>query len=87
MRFFELAELLGDPVEIFNLEFLLAEGVTLIGVETGGNAEEVGVEFFQVGQCRAGGFAPAINGGVGRDGVGERVVSSTQRANQFPIAK
>ena len=76
MRFVELAELSGNPCEILNLELLLTEGVTLIGVEAGGDTEEVGVKLFQFLQCLRGGLAPSGVGAVGRHGVVVAIVKT-----------
>ena len=54
--------MLGDPGVVLDFEFLLAQGIALVGVEAGGDTNKIRIKLFQGRQGFGGGGAP---GGIG----------------------
>jgi hypothetical protein len=76
----EVGEGVSEPVEVLGFEALLAEGVTGVGVEAGGDGDEAGVKVLEVLQGFEGDVAVVMGGEAWGDGVIEAIIAAVAAA-------
>lgn len=67
-------------MEVIGFEALLAEGVTGVGIESGGDGDEAGVKFLEVAEGFEGDIAVVMGGEAWGDGVIEAIIAAVAAA-------